>query len=48
MSLTFLTQRNRHRELDKMRRQRIMSQIKNKTIARDLSKIDISNMLVRE
>ena len=41
--VTCLTQRNRHRELGKMR-QKNMSQMKEQTTARDLSKTGISNM----
>ena len=46
----FLIHRNRHRELDNMGRQRNVSQMKeqDKTIARDLSKKDISDMPNRE
>ena len=46
--MTFLTQRNRHRDLDKMRRQRNLFQMKeqDKAMARDLSKTDISNTYV--
>ena len=38
--------RNRHRELDKMRRQRNMSQMKeqDKTTARQVNETEISNM----
>ena len=48
--VTFLTHRNRQRELDKMRRQRNMAQIENenKIIARELNKMEISNMPDRE
>ena len=47
MSLTFLTYRNRHRELDKIRKQRIISQVKvqDKITASDLNKMEISNMI---
>ena len=54
--LTFLTQRNRHRDLDKMRRQRNLSQMKeqNMTIVRDLTEtdegiclMDIKAMIIR-
>ena len=50
MKLTFLIQRKRHRDLDKIRRQRILSQMKeqDKATARDLSQTDISNMPDRE
>lgn len=48
--MTLLTHRNRHRELDKMRRQRNSSQMKeqDQTTARDLSKMEISYMPDRE
>ena len=48
--MTFLTHRNRHSELEKMRRQRNMSQMKeqDKTIVRDLSETDTSNIPNRE
>lgn len=48
--LTFLTHRNRPRELLKMRRERIMSQMKVQvtTTAQDLSKMDISKMPDKE
>ena len=40
------TQRNRHRDIDKIRKQRNLSQMneEDKATARDLSKRDISNM----
>lgn len=46
MKLTFLIQRKRHRDLDKIRRQRILSQMKeqDKATVRDLSERDISNI----
>ena len=48
--MTFLTQRNRQKDLEKMRRQRNSPQIKeqDKAMARDLSDEDISNMTDRE
>jgi len=48
--MTFLTQRIRHRDLDKIRRQRNLSLMKeqDKAMVRDLSKRDISNMPDRE
>ena len=48
--LSFLTHTERHRELDKMRKQRNMSQKKekNKIAARDLSEMEIHNMPDRE
>ena len=48
--MTFLTQRNRQKDLEKMRRQRNSPQIKeqDKAMARDLSDADISNMTDRE
>lgn len=53
MKLTFLIQRNKHRELHKchkMTRQRNMSQVKeqDKTTAREQSKAEISKMSYRE
>ena len=48
--MTFLTHRNRHRELDKMRRQSTMSQMKqkDKITAREPNETLISNMPDRE
>ena len=48
--LTFLTQRNRHREAEKMQRERNLPQMKepDKARARDLNKTDISNISDRE
>jgi len=48
--LFFITHRNRHRELDKMRRQRTISQMKeqDKITKRELNNMEISNMLDRE
>ena len=48
--MTFLVERNRHRDIDKMRRQRNMFQMKeqDKTIAKDLSETDKSNIPDRE
>ena len=48
MWLTFLTQRNRYKELNKLRRQRNVSQEQGKTTARDLSTTEVSNMPDRE
>lgn len=44
--MTFLTPRNRHREADKMKRERHLCQMKEqgKATARDLCKTDISYM----
>jgi len=44
--MSFLTQRNTHKDLDKMRRQTNMSQMKaqDKITARNLSEMEISNM----
>lgn len=44
--MTFLMHRKRHKKLDKMRKDRSMSQMKeqDKTTVSDLSKRDISNM----
>lgn len=44
--MTFLTCRKRYKELDKMRGQRSLFQMKeqNKAMGRDLSKTDVSNM----
>lgn len=48
--MNFLPHRNRHTKLDKMRRQKNMSQMKeqDQTTVRDLSKTERSNMLDRE
>ena len=48
--LVFLTYRNRHRDLDKMRRQRNVSKMKeqDKAMVKDLCETDISNMSERE
>ena len=48
--MTFPTQRNSHRELDKMRRQRNMSQMKaqDKITTRELNETEIRNMPDRE
>ena len=50
MWLTFLTHKNRHGRLDKIRRQRNTFQMKeeDKTTGRDLSNTNISNMPDRE
>ena len=44
--MTLLTQRNRHRDLDKMRKQRNLSHIKeeDKATTRGLSERDIGNL----
>ena len=43
--MTFLTQRNRHRDLDKMRRQEFVPNERTEQgQARDLSEIGVSNM----
>ena len=48
--LTFLTHRNRHRELDKMRTQKNMSQMKkqDQITARELNETETCNMPNRE
>ena len=50
MWLTFPTHRNRHSDLDKMRRQRNLSQMKeqDKAMAGDLRETDINNIPDRE